>query len=203
MNKKITTEADNIKIFFEFLKNITIIPQNELDKLSMISKTKYIKKGDYFLRQGNKTHSLAFVIKGLFRITYLTEEGKEFTKSFLDKNDFLVAYSSLLQDKESSFSIEALENSTIIEIDYHQWINMFEDEISWNKLLITILNKAFCKKEEREKEFLLYDAQTRYENFLKNNLHLLSRIKQNTLASYLGITPVALSNLKNNFIKLL
>lgn len=137
------------------------------------------------------------MIKGLFRLTYLSEDGKEFTKSFLLENDFLVSYSALIENRESYFSIEALEDSEIVVINYHLWKELFEDKICWHKLLITILEKAFCKKEKREREFLLYNAQERYESFLTSYPNLENRIRQHVIASYLGITPVALSRLKN------
>ena len=88
-------------------------------------------------------------------------------------------------------------NSEIVVINYHLWKELFEDKICWHKLLITILEKAFCKKEKREREFLLYNAQERYESFLTSYPNLENRIRQHVIASYLGITPVALSRLKN------
>ena len=185
-----------INHFMKTLNTVTPIPSKELEKLKDISKLKKLNKGEYFLRQGDRCSHIAFVIDGLFRITYLTEEGKEFTKSFLPENSFLISYSALVEERESYFSIEALENSTIIVIDYHEWLKLFKDEVSWHKLLVSILQKAFCKKEAREREFLLFDAQARYQSFLENHADLNARIKQHVLASYLGITPVALSNLK-------
>ncbi len=201
MNRQKTAtdfSQDIIDTFLEQLNFITPIPDKELKKVKSISKVEHIKKGEYFLRQGEKSSDFAFNVSGLFRLTYLSEDGKEFTKSFLIENDFLISYSALVEDRESYFSIEALENSTIIVIDYYKWRELFEDEISWHKLLIHFLEKIFSKREQREREFLLYDAQTRYRSFLNSYPDLVKRVKQHHLASYLGITPVALSNLKKN-----
>ena len=185
-----------LNTFLEQLKSISPIPNEELEKLKLISKVTHLKKGDYFLRQGDNSSHIAFVVKGLFRMSYLTEDGKEFTKGFLPENDFLVPYSALIEKRESYFSIEALEDSTIVVIDYLKWKELLKEEISWNKFLIVILEQAFCKKERREREFLLFDAKTRYESFLNTYPKLSHRIKQHILASYLGISPVTLSNLR-------
>jgi len=187
-----------IEQFLNQLKKISPIPQEELEKLQKICTIKEIKKGSYFLREGEKSSEIAFVVKGLFRFTYLSLKGHEFTKSFLSENNFLVAYSAILQQQESHISIEALEDSSIIVIDYYEWKELFQEELNWYKMLITILEQAFISKEKREREFLLYDAKMRYESFLQTYPHLVGRIKQNILASYLGITPVALSNLKKD-----
>ncbi|MEJ2413921.1 MAG: Crp/Fnr family transcriptional regulator [Sulfurimonas sp.] len=185
-----------INDFLKVLNNITPISESEQQKLKNISNIKKIKQGDYFLRQGDKSSEIAFICEGLFRITYLTEDGKEFTKSFFDEQSFLVSYSALLENRESYFSIEALEDSTIVVIDYNEWKAFFENEISWNKLLVVILQKAFCNKESREREFLVYDAKTRYLSFIQTYPKLSKRLKQHVIASYLGITPEALSTIK-------
>ncbi|MCF6319115.1 MAG: Crp/Fnr family transcriptional regulator [Proteobacteria bacterium] len=187
---------DIIDTFLSQLNLITPIPAGELKKLKAISNLDYIKKGEYFLKQGERSPNIAFVVSGLFRVVYLTEDGKEFTKSFLPEQDFLIAYSALIQDRESYFSIEALEDSTVIVINFIQWKEMFQNEVSWYKMLVHVLEKAFCKKEAREREFLLYDATARYKSFLNTYPNLANRIKQHMIASYLGITPVAFSNLK-------
>ena len=185
-----------INDFLKFLNNITLIPEIEQQKLKNISSIRNIEQGDYFLRQGDKSSEIAFVCSGLFRITYLTEDGKEFTKSFFPEHSFLISYSALLENRESYFSIEALEDSTIIVIDYNEWKVFFDNEISWNKLLVVILQKAFCNKETREREFLIYDAKTRYLSFIQTYPKLSKKLKQHVIASYLGITPEALSTIK-------
>jgi hypothetical protein len=63
------------------------------------------------------------------------------------------------------------------------------------------LEKGYCIKEAREREFLLFDAKARYRSFLSTYPGLEKRVKQHLIASYLGITPVALSRVrkKNGF----
>lgn len=111
-----------------------------------------------------------------------------------------MSYSALIENRESYFSIEALEDSKIVVINYHLWKELFKDKIYWHKLLIGILEKAFCKKEKREREFLLFDAKTRYKSFVTSYPNLQNRVKQHMIASYLGIAPETLSALKKDNI---
>lgn len=187
---------NNINVLLNYINSITPIPKEELCELEKICTVCRIEKSGYFIRQGETSTKFAFVVEGLFRFSYLSDEGKDFTKSFIDKNTFLTSYSSLLENRESYFSIEALENSTIVLIDFFKWKKLFETEISWNKFYIKLLEKVYILKEAREKEFLLYDAKERYEIFLEKFPNLEKRVKQYQIASYLGITPVALSNLR-------
>lgn len=187
-----------IASFFDYLRSVTDFPPEELENIRSISGIKAFKKGDLYIRQGDMPKDFAYVYKGLFRITYLCEKGKEFTKAFFPENTIVSSYSALLQERESYFSIEALEDSTLVVVDYNGFTKLFENRLCWHNFLIALLNKAYCVKEAREREFLLFDAQQRYESFLATYPHLENRIKQHVLASYLGITPVSLSRLKKH-----
>lgn len=56
--------------------------------------------------------------------------------------------------------------------------------------------KGYMKKEARERELLILNAVERYRVFLREYPDLEKRIKQHMIASYLGITPVALSRIR-------
>ncbi len=186
-----------IENFLESLKKLYSISDAELDNFKKIVTVREVDSKDYFIREGEKATSFAFVSEGLFKITYLHEGGNEFVKGFFTENSFIGAYSALIQNRESYFSIEAIENSIVIEINYNKFQDLVANSLNWHKFLVLLLQKAFCVKEEREREFLLYDATARYESFIRIYPNLSNRIKQNVLASYLGITPVALSRIKN------
>ena len=112
------------------------------------------------------------------------------------ENSFITSYSALIQNRESYFSIEALEDAEIIEIDYEKWKTISNNKLCWHKFLLSLVEKGYCIKEAREREFLLFDAEKRYKSFLNFFPGLDKRIKQHLIASYLGITPVALSRLR-------
>jgi len=51
--------------------------------------------------------------------------------------------------------------------------------------------------ESRERDLLIFDAEERYKSFLKSFPGLDKRVKQHLVASYLGISPVVLSRVRN------
>ena len=87
---------------------------------------------------------------------------------------------------------------SILVIKYDNWKNLVFRHECWNLLIKSLLESAYIKKEKREREFLLDSAEIRYKRFLKENSNLIDRIKQYQIASYLGITPVALSRIKKS-----
>ena len=182
--------------FSRVLNSIVPFPEAEIEKALAISQVKTISKKSFFICEGQKPHSFAFVYRGLFRYAYIDQKGRDFTKGFFPELSFISSYSALAQNRESYFSIEALEDSIILEIPYETWKRLIKEKLCWHKFLIALLEKGFTTKENREREFLLLSAEARYSNFKKTYPGLDKRIKQHLIASYLGITPVAFSRMK-------
>ena len=157
---------------------------------------KEYSSGQYFINAGQIPDKVGIVKKGLFRYYYLTDEGKEYTKVFMPEGSMLSSYSAMIGNTQSYFAIEAIETSVVSEIPYEKWKSLRVDDTKWDKLLIAFLEKGYGIKEKREREFLLMDAESRYKEFLSDYPSLEKRVKQHMIASYLGITPIALSRVR-------
>ncbi len=181
----------------QVLNQLVSPPGSELDKFLKLFETRSIEKGGYFIREGDRSTELAFVNAGLLRFYYQTADGKEFNKSFVLENQFTAAYSAFLTGMPTRFSIQALEDCHLLIGDLRSVIKMFDHHDCWQRLGRILAEQLYIKKEVREAEFLLDDAETRYYNFQKSYPGLEDRLTQFHVASYLGITPVALSRIRH------
>lgn len=186
--------------FLDFILNIVEIPDNQQTNFKNLVFNHTVKKNEYFLQAGDLADSVAYVKNGLFRYFYINENGDEYTKGFFVANTVIISYSAILEKRPSYFSIQALEDSELEVVNYYKFEKYFEEDPCWNKFLIPLLQKAYLIKEERERDFLLLDAEQRYEKFQKKFPGLESRIKQSIVASYLGITPESLSRIRKKRI---
>ncbi len=180
----------------KIIQSIADISDVEISKLFEIGKMISVSRGGYFIREGEIPEKFGFVISGIFRYVYISEEGKQFTKGFMPEKSVISSYSAMVCKTSSFFYIEALENSQVFEIDYVKWCKLREADNCWDKFLIAMLEKGYMTKEKRERELLLLDAESRYKIFLQEFPDLEKRIKQHTIASYLGISSVALSRVR-------
>lgn len=185
-----------LQILFQELLKYSEIPIEEFEKFKSITKICHLEKGQFFLQAGEKTDKFGFVISGILRLFYTDFEGNEYNKSFCMEEDFVASYSALLQNKESRLSINALEKATMIVVNYNDYLKLVDQHLCWQILSRKLAEKLFIKKEQKESQFLLDSAEERYYNFLQEYPKLEGRIKQYHIASYLGITPVALSRIR-------
>jgi CRP-like cAMP-binding protein len=173
-----------------------ILPDSKIDEFLSISKPKTIKASEYFLIAGEVPMKIAFVVSGLFRYVYVNDKGDEFTKGLIRENLFLSSYSAMILETPSYFSVEALEDSEILEVSWRNLAPLIERDLFWTKFLLKFIEKGFMVKEKRERDLLLLDAETRYKNFLIEFPGMDQRIKQGIIASYLGIKPETLSRIR-------
>jgi CRP-like cAMP-binding protein len=114
----------------------------------------------------------------------------------MPEKSFISSYSAMISQTASFFFIEAIEQSKVLVISNNNWEKLKTQNPKWNLLLIKLLEKGYAVKEKREREFLLLDAESRYKIFLEEYPSLENKVKQNMIASYLGITPIALSRIR-------
>lgn len=171
-------------------------PDKEIDDFLPICKLITIKPNENFISEGQTPRKFGFIVNGLIRYLYTDNSGREFTKAFLGKNTIISSYTAMKSEIISPFSIQALVDTEIISVDYQQWIAISNRNEMWNKFLIALLEKGYAIKEKRERELLLLDAESRYKIFREEFSILEPSIKQHTIASYIGITPIALSRIR-------
>lgn len=178
------------------VKTLSPVPDDQIEIFIKMGTQREFNINETFISAGEIPTKLAFNLKGLFRYYYPCENGNEYTKGFFPENTFISSYSAMIQNRGSYFTIEALEKSTALVLDYLDWKRLFNEHPSWGSFIIALLEMGYMTKESRERELLLFDAETRYRLFLERFPGLDRRVKQHYIASYLGITPVALSRVR-------
>jgi CRP-like cAMP-binding protein len=190
-----------LELFHKTLSSFTDIPQSELVKGIERLKHLHLNKNDYFVRTGDIPDKMAFIVKGIFRVFYIAENGDEKILVFREEGRMLSAFSAFLEKKESWFNIQALEDSDLIYISFIDYKKYLTENQCWQIISSKYVEMIFIEKETRESEFLSDDAETRYKNFIQKYPGIENRIKQYHVASYLGITPVALSRIRKKLFK--
>jgi len=187
------TGLRHLKIVFGKMADI---PEKEWAYVSARLRQRNFEAGEMLIRAGEPVREFFFMVKGLVRYFYLTREGKEFNKLFAVENEFVGSFSYKIPDEPCSFSVQALEQTETVALPVIIIEEAYTRHPAWERAGRLHAEKMALTKELREKEFLLDPAETRYRRFMKENPDLAQRIPQYHIASYLGITDVALSRIR-------
>jgi CRP-like cAMP-binding protein len=188
--------ADYLSGLAEGMNFLEGIPEEELRKAKACTRPITVRKGAFFLQAGDVPRRIGYLKSGLLRLFYIDLNGDEVNKHFCLENTLAISYSAFLQQTESRFFIQALEDSQLITIGYDAYQELLAGHMCWQIVARKLAEMVFILKEKREAELLLNDAQERYQQFLVDYPNLEKRIAQYHIASYLGITPESLSRIR-------
>lgn len=184
-----------VATFHDTLSSFADIPDSEWEASIRRFRQISIPKDGFFYRPGEKADRLGFVASGLFRVYFTTESGEERILVFREEGRLLSGFTAALSGGESWYGIQALEDSELLCVDVGV-ADLAGAAECWRSVYARYMEMLFDEKGRREREFLSEDAETRYRNFLARYPGLAGRVAQYHVASYLGITPVALSRIR-------
>lgn len=189
---------DKYDLLVSELKNICddkeIIDQ---DEIKSVFKMEHYSKREYFVKEGDIPNKIGFITKGLMKYYYIDFDGNEWIKYFSAENDFVASYASFLYQTPSLYYIEAMEDTTVLSINFNSYFNQINKSRTWCNIARKYTEKIYYEKEKREASFLKETGSERYASFLKEYKHLTGRISIKDIASFLGLTPVSLSRIRN------
>jgi CRP-like cAMP-binding protein len=181
-----------------YLLQWSAIPPSEWLRLVPDLRIQVLKKGELFFRQGEPSEKVGMLIQGLARQYFENPQGKQFTRRFLFPGMLTGSYPAMVTGDLSRDSMDALEKSIVVWVPYSKFEKLLDRHGCWERLLRKALHREVEEREIKEYEFYMFTARERYRNFEARYPALMEKVPQYLIASYLGITPVALSRIRTD-----
>lgn len=187
-------QLDNI---YTALNRYTFISENDFQLAIPYLTEQKTQKGENFNLVGLICKNLAFIQKGIFRI-YLTNEktGEQQNFFFFTENEFLVSIKSFLNQTPCNYTIEALEESEIIQISHANLMEVYKLSHAWETFGRKLAEQHFMFLQQRTESLLIKTAQERYEDMVQQSPNIINRIPLYHISSYLGIKGPSLSRIR-------
>ncbi len=155
-----------------------------------------VTKKQTLVQEGQVCRHHYFVTRGCIRLFFMNEKGVEQTTQFALEHWWLSDYMSFFTQTASSFSIQAVEKSVLLVIDFHSQEKLVASLPKMEKYFRMIYQKANAASQLRVKYLFGFSREELYHNFITNYPGFVQRIPQYLLASFLGFTPEYLSELR-------
>ena len=153
------------------------------------------RKKETLLQTGQIENYLSFVESGAIRY-YLPKLENDLTFTFVFDNSFVSGYDSFLTRTPSIYDIETLTEVTLWRLHYNDLQSIYRETSIGNLIGRHASETLFLKKTKRELSLLNDTAEQRYLNLFSEQPHLLQQIPLKYIASYIGVTPQALSRIR-------
>ncbi len=193
------TYLNNLKQTFQ---SYSPISERSWKLIDNISEFQTLKKGETLLQNGEIAKNLHFIAKGILRAYITDQQGNFYNKNLFFENAFAGSKVSLMLQTPSNFTIEALEDCVIINIDYKKYMKLIKENEDLKNFYIAHLEKNWIiEKEQREVALVMQNATERYVQLLEKHTDIADRIPLLHIASHLGITPTQLSRIRKSVEK--
>ena len=156
----------------------------------------HLPKGYVLVREGTISSHLYFLEKGIGR-AYYNHDGKEITFWLGAEGSFISSYNGYIAGKPGYGTIELLEDSTIYAVEQPAIQALFLQNLelaNWGRKLAEL---ELIKTEQLLMSHLFKTAQEKYQDLITQQPDLLQRVQLGHIASYLGVTQVTLSRIRN------
>ena len=182
--------------FSDFIKSKVAIQQSDLEVILSTFKTKQVKKGQLILKRGQIAHQYFYIRSGALRF-FFGEFDEQLTAWVVFQNEFFTEISSLNPQKPTRFNIEAIEDSELIYIDKPEMEMLYKQFPAWQEFGRITWEAMAVRMIDQIISFQTLSAEERYLEFMAKS-ELIQRVPVKQIASYLGITPNALSRIRKN-----
>jgi CRP-like cAMP-binding protein len=185
------------------LKKFGVLSDGDIAASRSFWMNRHVHKGVFFNMENMACTDHLLVIKGLVRIYhYDPKTGEDKNIYFFAENQFLGHFRSYTLNGPCTYFIEAMEDTDIITISYHDINSLYETNANWLKLGKLLAEESFKMAQARTEDFMFYSHEKRYMRLLDEHPHIVNRIPWYHISSYLGIKVPSLSRIRSRVRKM-
>ncbi len=148
------------------------------------------------LREGEVSKKAYFIEKGCMRL-WFNNNGKDVTFQFFFEGEGISSVESFRTNQPSLYNIESIEPCTILTIGKKDFLSILDNSPEIKKQVDEVTFKRLVFYQNLFLSRIKDSPQKRYAELIKSHPKIIQRVPQHYIASYLGITPVSLSRIRN------
>ena len=177
------------------LRRIELTATEQAHFVSILKVRKLLPR-QYLVQQGDVCQYESYVCKGFLRSFYVDEKGNDHTLHFAMEDWWISDSTSFHLQVPATRNIVALEASVLLQIEKNDLEQLYKDIPVFERFWRILEQKGGIAQDQRILNAISMTGAERYEAFITKYPTLEQRMPQRHIASYLGITPVFLSQIR-------
>jgi len=193
-----STKIDPVFFSFalDYMQRFFPVSPEQAEFMMELAEMRHFDKRTVIISEGEQEDYLSMVVSGLVR-KYIRRGKSEITLQLATEGHIVHSEISFLRRIPSPVFVETIEPTTMVSFNYSNYEITLEKMPGADRIGRLLLMAMFVKKDERHYKQLHMSTRERFLEYLKNHPHMLQRVPQKYLASYLNIKPETFSRLKH------
>ena len=173
------------------------LDDNSIEVLYKYFKTNKYKKREFLLKEGQVCRSMYFVEEGCLRMFFIKDKTTEQITQFALENWWISDFFSFTDNKPSEYFIQTVEKSEVLSIDTLSFEAMLKELPQMERYFRITMQRAVSASQLRIKYMFELSKEEFFIHFCTSFPEFVQRVPQYMIASYLGLTPEYVSELRN------
>ncbi|PWJ57622.1 CRP-like cAMP-binding protein [Dyadobacter jejuensis] len=148
------------------------------------------------LHEGEISKNAYFIEKGCLR-SWFNHQGTDITFQFFMEGQFVSSIESFKTSQPSLFNIETIEPSVVHSITKSHFQSILDQSPEIEQQVERLTFERLYTYQKLFLSRIKDKPEKRYLDLIESNPEIVLRVPQHYIASFLGITPVSLSRIRN------
>ncbi|BAP31116.1 cyclic nucleotide binding regulatory protein [Chryseobacterium sp. StRB126] len=177
------------------IEKILPLSDEEFDFISSCFAYKKYKKHQFLVQEGELVPYNYFVLKGLLKLVYADEAGKEHIIGFAMEDWWETDFPAYYQRQKATMSLVCLEDTEVLCLTLENYRKICSIYPKMEHFFLEKAYMGFISAQQRIISTMTTGIKERYEQLLEKYPSLVQRVPKTLLAAYLGVSRETLSRL--------
>ena len=186
----------------KYINGFTTTPltdsEMELIKNTFVSKN--LRKGQYFLKEGEVCKYFAFIVKGAMRQYSVDDKGVEHIVNLLIENWWAGDRESFIMLTPSVYNVDAWEDTEALIFTRAELLILLSLSPSIVEWIRKLDERHSIANQRRLNASISLSTEERYSDFANNYPDFFQRFPLHMIASYLGVTKETISRIRRQLV---
>lgn len=182
--------------FENYIKTQAGLSEEEVRLVISSAVGKFVRRKEVLLQEGEICRYKLFVCKGLLRMYRTGAEGNEHVMQFSPELSWTTEAESYNNQTPSAYSIEALEDSTVLMWRKGDFAELFSRIPALKAFSDRIITENLYLTRNRIFNAISSTPEEKYEDFIRSYPGMLLRVPLRMVASYLGVSVKTLTRIR-------
>lgn len=183
--------------FQTYCRTLTHLRQDEIDQICALAIPGTLQKGEDLLKQGQVCRHKTFIIKGLLRNYGISADGTEYILQFSSEHTWTLDPESYHLQTAAKFNITAVERTDVLQWNKEEFDRLLHNIPALDRYSQQMASKFNYSGRQRLFTTLSSTPEEKYDDFVRNNPALLSRLPLHMIAAYLGMSLKTLTRIRH------
>jgi len=196
MGKQKSSYKTALEGLHHYLSRYLPISRSEFQHLLPYIEIREYDKKAKVTKEGEVERYFNIIARGLVRKYLPLKEGEQTTQLAVEGH-IIHSELSFFYRTPSTSVVETIEPTVFLSISYESLEQLYKQHPKFERIGRLIITDLFVRKDHRFFDQLRKNTRERFLDYIKTHSHMLQRVPQKYIASYLNIKPETFSRLKH------